>query len=123
MTNRTLEPAEALDRVFRVIREEALANPTFGRRLLEAAGVTVTYRGEEAIAAVDPVLVALAGHEEFRRTFLSMKAAELKKIGEATGILHKKERLPKSATELVDLLWDRAQQRIRDTLPSRIAAE
>ncbi len=122
--HRSVGPAEALDRLFQVVREEALANPRFGRRLLEAVGQTVLYRGEEAIAAIDPVLVAMRGFEEFRATFLSMKAAEIKKVGKASGLLVGTDRLPNTVGALVDLLWDRASQRLHDLYPrNRDAAE
>jgi len=120
--SKQIDPAKALDTFFQLVRQEALANPAFGRRLVEAVGYTVTYRGEEATAAVDPVLVAMSGAEEFRRTFLSMKAAEIKKIGEASGLFAKKEALPKGASELVDILWSRAAERMRK-LVGRQAAE
>ncbi len=117
-----VDPAKALDTFFSIIRQEALANPAFGRRLIEAVGYTVTYRGEEALAATDPVLVAMSGAEEFRRTFLSMRAAEIKKLGEASGLFAKKETLPRGSAELVDILWSRASERLRN-LVGRQAAE
>lgn len=121
---RSIDPAEALDKLLQVIREEAQANPRFGRRLLEAVGHPVFFRGEEALSAIDPVLVAMHGYEEFRATFLSMKAAEIKKVGKASGLLVGASRLPTAVGDLVDLLWDRASQRLRDLYPhSRHAAE
>jgi hypothetical protein len=114
---RPIDPAEALDKLFQIVREEAQANPRFNRRLLEAVGHPVYFRGEEALSAVDPVLVAMRGYHEFRATFLSMKAAEIKKIGKASGLLVGTNRLPTVVGELVDLLWDRAHQRLHDLYP------
>ena len=36
-----ISPAEALERLFAVIREEATASPTFARRMLDAVGANV----------------------------------------------------------------------------------
>ena len=57
-TVRRIDPAEALDTLFQIVREEALNNPKFARRLLDAVGHTVEFRGEAALAAVDPTLVS-----------------------------------------------------------------
>ena len=62
---RQIDPARALDQLLQVIRQEAPKSPEFGRRLLEAVGYEVVYRGEEAVAALDPVLLALKGYQEF----------------------------------------------------------
>jgi hypothetical protein len=118
-TQRTIGPAEALDDLFQIIREEALGNPRFARRLLEAVGHTVEFRGEEALAAVDPVLVAMRGVEEFRRTFLSMNANEIKKIGKTFSLIESHETKGRALGPLVDLLWERASERVRDLVPQR----
>lgn len=124
MTGKIIEPGKALDDFFQIVKQEALANPAFGRRLIEAIGYKVIYRGSEAMAAIDPVLVAIEGLEPFRATFASMKVAEVKKIGEAAGLFQRGEKLPKGLGEQIDLLWQRAQQRLRDLSPNaRHAAE
>lgn len=123
-THQTIDPAEALDNLFQVVREEALRNPAFARRLLVAVGCTVEFRGEQALAAVDPVLVAIRGPEEFRRTFLSMSAKEIKKIGKDFSLIEESETKKKSVAALVDLLWERASERMHDLVPrTRYAAE
>jgi hypothetical protein len=65
---KSISPEEALDRLFTLIREQAFQDRQFGRRLLEAVGVTVVYRGEDAVDAVDPVLLAAEGREVFEKT-------------------------------------------------------
>jgi hypothetical protein len=113
---------EALDRFFQIVREEAASNPKFERRLLEAVGFDVFYRGEEALATVDPVLVAKKGRDEFRRTFLSMSAAEIKRIGKSCDLFRTGDRLGSTPGALTDLLWDRASQRVENLTPQRLQA-
>ncbi len=123
-TKRRIDPAEALDTLFQIVRQEALGNPNFARRLLDAVGYTVEFRGEAALAAVDPALVAMRGREEFRRTFLSMNAKDLKKIGKDFSLIENHETAKKTIPQLVDLLWERASERMRDLVPpKRQAAE
>ncbi len=136
-TKRKIDATEALDKLFQIVRQEALGNPTFARRLLEAVGYTVEFRGEEALVAVDPVLVAMRGREEFRRTFVSMPLAGVKVIGQAFNLVEshefdkevvgkngKKKKQKKSVGEIEELLWERSSERMRDLVPStRQAAE
>ena len=117
-------PAEALDQLLQIIREEAASNPRFERRMLEAAGFQVIYRGDQTLSALDPVLVAMRGFEEFRRTFNSMRTAEIKKVGKDSALFSVGERLPTQPGALTDLLWDRASQRLSNLAPQlRVAAE
>ena len=119
-----IDAAQALDALFQIVREEALSNPVFARRLLVAVGHEVVFRGEEALAAVDPLLVALSGAEEFRRTFLSMSMRDLKKIGREFNLFDPPETTRKTVAQVVELLWERASERKRDLFPSlRHAAE
>jgi hypothetical protein len=104
------EPSEALERIFRVVREEAAANPTFARRLLDAARVPVLFQGPEAANAVDPVLVA-ARHDyaEFREMFMTFPEADLKKMIAGFG-LGTTEDIKKVSTKpkkigFVEILW------------------
>jgi hypothetical protein len=119
MIKRRIDPAEALDGLFQLIRDEALSNPRFARRLLEEVGYTVEFRGEAALAAVDPILVAASGPEEFRRTFLSMLPKDVIKIGKDFSLIESHETKKKKIGELVDLLWERASERARDLIPVR----
>lgn len=115
----TISANEALDNFFEIVREEAAANPMFGRRLLEAIGHTVQYRGEEALAAIDPVAVARQGYDEFRRTFMSMKLKEIKKVGEVSGLFMKGNKYPAAVGPLVDALWERADEKRAFLAPRR----
>ena len=129
-----IDPAEALDRFFSIVREEAFSNPKFGRRLVEAVGFNVVYRGDAATQVIDPVMVAMQGREEFCRTFGSFSEKDIRKIGEAHGLLQKPTGSGKAAKgskqpkvpvpDLIAIMWDRAKQRVDDLFPrSRQAAE
>ena len=126
-----LDPAEALDKFFNVVREEALANPLFGRRLAEAVGFEVIYQGETALQVMDPVSVAMRGREKFFSIFSTFSEKDIRKIGEAKGLLQKSTKKAKGTKEqkiehsqLVALLWDRSKERLDDLFPhARHAAE
>lgn len=113
--NRELDPATALDRFFSIVREEALANPRFAARLSEAVGYNVLFRGSENLPAIDPVRVALKGQDEFRQTFLSFKAAELKKLIKDFNLATASDLAGKTKpTQLVEVMWLGASAKIRD---------
>lgn len=114
-----LSPEAALDRIFSVIREEATANPTFARRLLEAAGVTVTFSGANAAKIVDPILVAARGdYASFREAFMSFTEKELKDFAKnfalATQEQLKSVKTKPKIAGLVDLLWDGANRQLEE---------
>lgn len=120
MTQRSqTSPGEALERIFEVIREEAAANPTFARRMLEAAGVTVTFTGPDAAAIADPV-VAAARHDyaAFREMFQTFPEADLKKMLKgfalATDEQIKGVKTKPKKVGFVDLLWDGARRKLAE---------
>lgn len=116
--SRQVSPAEALDGIFAVIREEALANPRFARRLLDAAGVRVAFMGAEAVAAADPVIAA-ANHDyaSFLAMFSTFSEGDLKKILSASGLATAEDikRAPRpKKTSYIDLMWRGAKQKLID---------
>ena len=120
MTKRAqLSPTEALERIFEVIRQEAAANPTFSRRMLEAVGISVSFTGSDASLAADPILVA-ARHEydAFREMFQTFTDAELKKMlknfGLATDEQLKGVKTKPKKIGFIDLLWDGARRKIAE---------
>jgi hypothetical protein len=120
MSNRSqpLSPTQALERIFEVIREEATSNPTFARRMLEALGVTVTFTGPDAAAAVDPVVAAArAKYDEFREMFATFSEADLKKMLKnfalATDEQLKQVKKPKKVG-FVDLLWEGSRRKLSE---------
>ena len=109
---------DALDRFFTIVRDEAAANPRFARRLTEALGMEVMFRGEDAVDAVDPILMADRGSENFRKTFLTYKAKDLKKIMKDFALATPQDFKGKTKPpQLVDLMWERAQNRLYDLKP------
>lgn len=120
MTQRTqVSPAEALERLFEAIRQEASANPSFARRMLEAAGVSVMFTGSDAAAVADPV-VAAARHDyaAFREMFQTFSEADLKKMLKgfalATDEQIKGVKTKPKKVGFVDLLWDGARRKITE---------
>lgn len=115
---RQVSPDEALDGIFTVIREEALANPRFARRLLDAAGVRVAFSGPEALAAADPVIAA-AHHDyaSFLLMFSTFSEPDLKKMATASGLATaedvKSVPRPKKAG-YIDLMWRGAKHKLKD---------
>ena len=126
-----IDPAEALDEFFKLVREQALANPLFGRKLAEVVGFEVVYQGDAALQVMDPVSIAMRGREKFLAVFSTFSEKDIRKIGEAHGLLEKPPKKPKGSkvpkvehSQLVTLLWDRAKERLDDTYPhKRHAAE
>ncbi|MEZ5853049.1 MAG: hypothetical protein R3D68_20640 [Hyphomicrobiaceae bacterium] len=115
----TRSPDEALSLIFEVIRQEAATNPTFARRLLDAAGVPVRFTGPDAVAAADPVIAAARNeYPAFREMFLTFSEAELKKLLKGHA-LATDEQVKKVTTKpkkdgFIDLLWDGARRRLID---------
>ena len=116
MSDQHLSPREALARIFQVVQEEAAANPTFARRLLDAAGVTVTFAGPDASKVLDPVIVALRGDQaSFRETLATFPEADLKKMITDHG-LGTKDDVAKVKTKpkklgYIDILWAGASRK------------
>ncbi len=106
---RRLEPSKALDGFFAVVREEAVRNPAFGARLLNALGFTVEYRGAIAGEVVDPIALVRQGQEKFRATFLTFDDKTLKKILADHGLASKTDIGKRKGPALVELLWERAE--------------
>lgn len=110
-----MDPIEALDRFFAVVRQEASDNPSFAARLLGALGANVVFRGEAAVNSVDPLLVALKGHDEFRTTFLSFSVKDLKAIVKDFGLATTADMKGKTkAPQIVDQMWIGASAKLRD---------
>lgn len=116
MSNR-VEPAEALERLFEVIRQEASSNPTFARRMLDAVGATVVFSGAEAARVADPILIAARGdYASFRESFMSFSEKDLKALLKGFALATDEQvkgvkTKPKQAG-LVELLWEGASRKL-----------
>ena len=81
MSDASVTPEEALDRLFTVIRKEAVANPKFAKRLFDAVGTPVKFQGNDAALTADPVVAAKRNdHATFREMFSTFSEADLKKM-------------------------------------------
>jgi hypothetical protein len=115
---RPISPEEALDRLFMLIREQASQDRQFGRRLLEAVGVTVIYRGDDAFDAVDPVLLAADGREAFEKTLNSFRVADLKALIKSFDLATAADmKGRKKKADLIELMWQGAKGKRDDTVP------
>jgi len=115
MTDKEIDAGRALDQFFAVVRDEARSNPKFASRLVEALGCTVVFRGDDAKHSVDPVQVAMRGPDEFRKTFLSFSAKDLKDLVKefdlaTAGDLKGKNKPP----QIVEVMWAGAQSKLHD---------
>ncbi|MCA9180978.1 MAG: hypothetical protein KDA51_05975 [Planctomycetales bacterium] len=112
-------PDEALERLFAVIREEASRNPIFGRRMLDAVGVSVSFQGVDAATAADPILLAARNEfPEFREMFDTFPDKELKALikgfGLATDQQVKAVKTKPKKIGLIELMWDGAKRKLAD---------
>jgi hypothetical protein len=116
MSKAPLTPEEALDKLFTVIREEALASPKFAKRLFDAVGMPVQFQGNDAALTVDPVVAAKRhDHATFREMFSTFSDADLKKMVTNWG-LGTAEDVKKVSTKpkkigYIELLWEGAKRR------------
>jgi hypothetical protein len=115
---KAITPEEALDRLFTLIREQASQDRQFGRRLLEAVGVTVIYRGDDAFDAVDPVLLAADGREAFEKALNTFKVADLRALIKNFDLATASDmKGRKKKSELIELMWQGARGKREDTVP------
>lgn len=118
MTHR-ITPGEALERIFEVIREEAASNPSFARRMLDAAGVTVVFSGPDAAKVADPILTAArSDYASFRESFMGFTEKDLKGLIKgfalATDEQIKGVKTKPKQSGLVDLLWEGANRKLNE---------
>lgn len=115
--SKSVSPGEALERIFEIIREEAVANPTFAKRLLDAAGVTVVFSGPDAAKVADPILAAArSDYASFRESFIGFTEKDLKNLLKgfalATDEQVKGVKTKPKQSGLVDLMWEGAKRKL-----------
>jgi len=119
MSKSQRSPDEVLTLIFEIIREEAVANPNFAKRLLEAAGAQVVFNGPEAATAADPVIAAARfEYDVFREMFLTFREPDLKKLIKSYALATDEQvRSVKTRPKkdgMIDLMWDGAKRRLRE---------
>lgn len=112
--NRRQSPNEALAQAFTLMVEHAGASAALSHALTAMRAEPVVFRGEDAIAALDPVLLAMKGPELFRETLLTFTAEQLRCLADHHNLALVDETRNHTAGQLTDLLWRRAEGRIRN---------
>lgn len=106
-----ISPNTALRAFLDVIADEADMNAAFRNRLLLAIGVPVIFEGQDDLASVSPVELAVRYDEHtFKRIYGNLKGAALKKILTGFNLASAAEAGAKGikVDQQVQLLWDRA---------------
>ncbi|MBL8565900.1 MAG: hypothetical protein JNM89_09300 [Hyphomicrobiaceae bacterium] len=114
-----ISASEALERLFEAIRAEAAGNPAFARRLVNALGVTVTFKGTEAVTAADPIIAAARmDFAAFREMFDTFPEKDLKTLIKsfalATDAQVKAVATKPKKIGFIDLMWDGARRKLRE---------
>lgn len=111
-------PDIALRRFLEVVADEAAVNTTFRNRLLLATGARVLFAGEEDIATVDPVELAVRYDETtFKRIYSAMSPAQLKGILKARphpAFATASDVQGQAKPALLEMLWSRARSRAEE---------
>lgn len=115
--SKSVSPGEALERIFEIIREEAVANPTFAKRLLDAAGVTVVFSGPDAAKVADPILAAArSDYASFRESFIGFTEKDLKNLLKGFALATEEQvkgvKTKPKQSGLVDLMWEGAKRKL-----------
>ena len=115
--SKSVSPGEALERIFEIIREEAVANPTFAKRLLDAAGVTVVFSGPDAAKVADPILAAArSDYASFRESFIGFTEKDLKILLKGFALATEEQvkgvKTKPKQSGLVDLMWEGAKRKL-----------
>jgi hypothetical protein len=110
-----LTPAEYLDRFFDELREEVRANPKLAARLVKALGGNVVFEDEAKADIANPYALAAAGSKSrFYSVFASMKANQVKKVLRDNHLATAVDMAGKNASQLIDMLFDRASSKVSE---------
>ena len=107
-----ISPNVALRRFLDVVADEADMNAAFRNRLILALGVPVIFEGQDDLASVHPVELAVRYDEHtFKRIYGNLKGAALKKLLVAHKLASAAEAGAKGIKvgDQVELLWERAR--------------
>ncbi|HEX8902106.1 hypothetical protein [Vitreimonas sp.] len=110
-----IAPQIALNRFLSVIRQRAEVDATFRDDLIQALGVSVSYEGEDDLTNVAPHIIAAKKDElQFRAIYGRLSAAKLRAIFKRSELATTADVARKSADDLIDMLWKRANSRARE---------
>ena len=109
----TLGAGEYLDRLFDVIREEALGNPEFAARLVRATGGQVTFPERDKEVLLNPVeIAAREGAEGVHDQFASRDVSTLRRVLKAHNLATPVDVRGKKKEDLLGMLSRRAMERV-----------
>ena len=112
-----ISPNAALRRFLDAVADEADMNPGFRNRLLLALDVPVIFEGQDDLATVHPLELAVRYDEHtFKRIYGQLKSAALKKILVERNLASAAEAGAKGikAPQQIELLWERARGRAEE---------
>ena len=110
-----LDAVTYLDRFFDELRDEVRTNPKFADRLVKAMGGKVVFDETTKTEIANPyILVAESSKSEFYSVFSPLKQSQLKKILKDNNLATSVDVRGKSASQLVDMLYDRASLKITE---------
>lgn len=110
-----LTAVEYLDRFFDELRDEVRANPRLASRLVKALGANVVFEGEVTAEVANPYVIAASGSKpRFYSIFSAMKVNQLKRVLRDNNLASALDMHGKSPAQLVDMLYDRASQKVNE---------
>lgn len=115
--DKPVSPNLALRRFLDAVADEADMNAAFRNRLILALGVPVIFEGQDDLASVHPVELAVRYDEHsFKRIYSQLKGPALKKILTQHGLASAAEAGAKGIRppQQIELLWDRARGRAEE---------
>ena len=110
-----LSAVEYIDRFFDELREEVRSNPRLAARLVKALGGNVVFEDEDKADLANPYVLAASGAKSrFYSIYGAMKPAEIKKVLKQNNLATTIDMNGKSATQLVDMLFERASGKVSE---------
>ncbi|MFC7290027.1 hypothetical protein [Hirschia litorea] len=110
-----LDAVAFLDRFFDEVRDEARTNPQFASRLVKAMGGQVVFEDATKADVANPYVLAADGDKSaFYSVFSPMKPSQIKKVLKDNNLATSIDIRGKSASQLLDMLYDRASLKISE---------
>lgn len=110
-----LTATEYLDRFFDELRDEVRSNPRFASRVVKALGAEVVFENEAKADIANPYILAANGSKsQFYSTFATMKPSQIRQVLRENNLATRLDMTGKSAEQLIDMLFDRASQKVNE---------